>query len=131
VILEAQVDDDARTDGDRRDQEDHRPPARRPAAPAAAPSREPQTGVGRQHHERRHAEEVAAEPVERVVTDEAAPIVEEMRNPEVEVRPEGEDGEGQRRQRDIDEESSHRTVRSPDRGVWTSENGSLRDADAG
>ena len=38
--------------------------------------------------------------------DEAAAVIEEMRDDEVEIRPDRKDGERQRRQRDIDEERS-------------------------
>src|ERR1700733_1086349 len=103
MILEAEVDDEARPDGHRGDEKDHRSAARRPAEPSPSTLGGPQRRIDREHHERRHSEKVAAEALEVVAAEEAPLVVEIARALEVEFGPDRENSERQSCERNVDE----------------------------
>ena len=109
MVLEAEIDDEARPDRHGGDEKDHRAAARRPAEGDAAALGEPKRREGRENDERRHAEDVAAEASQAVAASEAPAVVKIMRDDEVEIGPKRENAERQRSQRDVDDQrSAHR-----------------------
>src|ERR1700722_15511508 len=101
MILEAEVDDEARPDDHRGDEKDHRAAARRPAEPAPEAVGEPHRRIGREHDERRHPEKVAAEALEVVTSEKASAVIEIARALEVELGPKGEDDKRKRGEHNV------------------------------
>src|SRR3984885_426600 len=104
MILEAEIDDEARPDDHRGDEKDHRSAARRPAEFYPTILSEPQRRISREHDERRHAEKVAAKAFEAVATEEAAAVVKVVGARQVKSGPDRENGKRQRGERNIDEQ---------------------------
>ena len=103
MILEAEVDDEARPDDHRGDEKDHRSAARRPAKLGPEALGEPQRRIGDEHDERRHAEKVAAKALEVVTSEKASAVIEITRAREVELGPDRENDKRQRGERNVDE----------------------------
>ena len=103
MVLEAEVDDEARPDDHRGDEKDHRSAARRPAELRPETLGEPQGRIGDKHDEGGDAEKVAAKTLEVIAAEEAAAVIEIMRALKIESGPDGEDDKRQRGEHNVDE----------------------------
>ena len=101
MILESEIDDEARPDDHRGDEKDHRSAARRPAKPGPEALGEPQRRIGHEHDERRHPEKVAPEAFEVATAEEASVVIEITGARQVEFGPYGEDDKRQRGEHNV------------------------------